>query len=561
MLHGYGGDRYDVPDVVIILTDGKSQDDPVECAVRLKARYVKIIVIGIGESAYEPQLNQMASSPTEQNVFQFSKYKQLHNSMAEITGAIKQACYKAAGWSEWSNWESCSVTCGTGQTERKRRCHHAEMGSRSCPGKWNDQQSCELDECESAGNGESSAGSGSGSEWSAWGDWGAWSAWAVKSLQCSAQCGGGTFIGAQINNTKINQCNTHACPSWTNWNTWSTCSQSCGRGTQYRQRACHNHMNNTSDACDGTKEDLKECIIGGCPFWSQWALWSPCDGTCGTNVKRTRDRRCINIKNGNCDGLDAGVEKCEVPLCPIWSRWTSWSDCSKECGYGSISRERKCINGNPRSDCPGISLEDKICKLDDCAMWSNWSSLGGCSVTCGAGESTRTRTCSPGYGTCTGEDTKMAACRMPRACDATTVQPETTVSFIETIPTDLISAELLENPIKLKLASRQPTNSTSCTLSNPLLSATCLNDHCTLNCSIGHKLIGLSTLSCVYSPTEDTHIWNDTVPMCAPQCTEKTDVIFVVDEISSERQSTYVRQFIKKFLSLFVINDSQAQVG
>ena len=550
LLKGYGGDRYDVPDIVIIVTDGKSQDDPEQRAIRLKSRYVKLIVIGVGDSVHEPELNQMASPPTEKNVFKFTGYEMLNNKIGEIAGAIKQACYVSAAWSQWSNWEDCSVTCGAGKTERKRRCHHAEMGSRSCPGHWRDSKDCSFPAC------DLTLGGATKSEWN---DWGAWSEWAKTTLKCSKKCGGGTFVGATISDDEYNTCNTQECPLWSGWNDWSVCSQSCGRGTQFRQRACTNHNNETSGFCKGKKEQIDECILGGCPFWSQWTFWSDCSSTCGTNVERTRTRRCVNNKMGDCDGHDSETDKCDVRMCPTWSQWADWSDCSKKCGYGSKSRDRTCINGNPRLDCPGISLEDKICKLDDCATWSAWSSLGQCSVTCGIGERTRTRSCLPGFGTCVGESTKLMRCRTPTVCFPTTTATIATTQVVTTTMEQL-SAELLENSVQLKLSSQAPTNTTSCELPDDHLRVLCQSDECLLDCRVGYKLIGSPELTCNKHEVENTYNWNDTLPMCAEQCTEKSDIIFVVDQIDNEREAAYVRQFVKKFLALFVIETNQAQV-
>ena len=60
---GYQGDRVSVPDVIVLVTDGKSFDNPESISMLLHDRHIKIIVIGIGPGAYEPQLHRIASVP------------------------------------------------------------------------------------------------------------------------------------------------------------------------------------------------------------------------------------------------------------------------------------------------------------------------------------------------------------------------------------------------------------------------------------------------------------------------------------------------------------------
>ena len=135
-------------------------------------------------------------------------------------------------------------------------------------------------------------------------------------------------------------------------------------------------MDKSVRECSGPSEAIQECILGGCPFWATWGAWTSCSVTCGDNVQKTRARRCMNEKTGMCPGDRIEATRCEVPRCPIWSSWASWTECSKPCGYGSTSKDRKCINGNPRADCPGIEVENKPCQKDICAVWTSWSSIG-----------------------------------------------------------------------------------------------------------------------------------------------------------------------------------------
>lgn len=52
-------------------------------------------------------------------------------------------------WSRWSEWQSCSVSCGIGIRIRSRECNDPEPlhGGQPCIGESQDTEECELDEC------------------------------------------------------------------------------------------------------------------------------------------------------------------------------------------------------------------------------------------------------------------------------------------------------------------------------------------------------------------------------------------------------------------------------
>ena len=47
--------------------------------------------------------------------------------------------------------------------------------------------------------------------------------------------------------------------------------------------------------------------------WTSWGLWSSCSKSCGTG-QRTRDRRCVGL--GHCTGPSRNLSKCSIGICP-----------------------------------------------------------------------------------------------------------------------------------------------------------------------------------------------------------------------------------------------------
>ncbi|XP_041702146.2 collagen alpha-1(XX) chain [Coregonus clupeaformis] len=67
------GARPDTPRFLILLTDGKSQDDAIAAANRLKNKGVEIIAVGV-KNADESELRQVASEPLELNVYNVNDF-------------------------------------------------------------------------------------------------------------------------------------------------------------------------------------------------------------------------------------------------------------------------------------------------------------------------------------------------------------------------------------------------------------------------------------------------------------------------------------------------------
>lgn len=344
---------------------------------------------------------------------------------------------------EWSNWSACSKSCGDGVETRNREC--SKPGSctdfnleetrkcmlERCPrwGLWAEWSDCPVTcgssvetrsrdclyapdtaACLALGGIETDSRQCSRKLCPYWGEWKEWDS-------CSQSCGGGNrrrsrgcmygpgCVGGKDNAFENESCNDHSCAEWSDWSGFSACSVSCGSGTKTRNRSCH------GGTCPGSSSDSTTCDAGACPVWSEWGDFSSCSVTCGEGTKQ-RTRKCPGgVIGHDCFGEMRESAKCTSGPCPSWSNWTPFSECSVSCGGGSMSRTRSCRNG---SDCPGDNTENQACNKQKCASWSEWTSYGECSVTCGTGNQSRSRKCNHGDD-CFGSMTESRSCQKP-AC-------------------------------------------------------------------------------------------------------------------------------------------------
>ncbi|XP_078728437.1 A disintegrin and metalloproteinase with thrombospondin motifs 9-like isoform X1 [Lampetra fluviatilis] len=216
------------------------------------------------------------------------------------------------------------------------------------------------------------------------------------------------------------------CALW-NFGTWSACSRSCGGGgLRTRLVLCQSPEGQPlpETRCDAATRpqpteacaDESPCVSPG--VWHR-SSWSPCSVTCGRGTQY-REVRCL-ADGGRGDALllllppaDCGrVEKprqqrrCRAGRCPRW-RASSWGQCSRTCGEGVRARHVVCAEGGK------APVRDEMCRADArppaherCSsaacdfIWvtGDWSA---CTASCGPGYQQRLVFCSETHGS-TGE--------------------------------------------------------------------------------------------------------------------------------------------------------------
>ncbi|KAK9958252.1 hypothetical protein ABG768_012424 [Culter alburnus] len=164
--------------------------------------------------------------------------------------------------------------------------------------------------------------------------------------------------------------------------------------------------------------------------WSGWGRWSECSNECGGGVQ-VRSRAC-QPEDGVCEGVVEEGRSCNPQPCIGQVRqrsqglrsiigqrrdsdgtimanqapqkeetqqdtWSSWSVCSVSCGEGWQTRTRSCMMSAHSIQCTGPLRENRPCNNTAVCpvngLWDEWAPWSLCSSTCGRGYRDRVRTC------------------------------------------------------------------------------------------------------------------------------------------------------------------------
>ncbi|XP_077140161.1 properdin-like [Ranitomeya variabilis] len=331
---------------------------------------------------------------------------------------------RPAEWSQWSDWTPCTVSCMEGVQQRQRVC----IGEGDClQGESLEVRSCSLQDCCPQVGGWSS--------WSSWTPCSVTCRVGQRQRtrectnpppSCNADCPGHRVETEQCDTYQI--CPTHG--SWGTWGSWNPCSSNCireGSGIfpiQPRYRDCDSPPPSVTPpgrACDGSRQDTKDCRdLPFCAIDGSWGEWQPssdCSVTCGVGritQKRSCDNPAPRYGGRHCVGSPVRQSICNTKVpCPVdgrWSEWTEWSKCSVlsnddircKSSYGNQNRHRECQGQRHEGKwCEGSRREGRACYyFDRCkaaGSWTEWSEWGLCSSPCGRAEKTRSRDCEPIY--------------------------------------------------------------------------------------------------------------------------------------------------------------------
>ena len=87
----------------------------------------------------------------------------------------------------------------------------------------------------------------------------------------------------------------------------------------------------------------------------------------------TRQRVCSEPED--CEWAETETDACSVPCMGKWSDWGEMSECSVTCGTGTKSQSRTCEPEG--SECDGDATESFDCVLDECLTYLDWTEWSG----------------------------------------------------------------------------------------------------------------------------------------------------------------------------------------
>jgi len=335
---------------------------------------------------------------------------------------------------EWSEWQvaSCDGLCPRSrvQIQMSTCCHGGECG-KPCAGPVIDTKECPVS-CDDPVD----------CLWSEWSDWTVCENFqdqrkSTRTIKKYPENNGTACVGAA---EKTEQCDVRTPPPivdclLSQWNEWSECTVTCAGGTQERTRLISRQALNGGAPCTESLAEIQGCHLEPCNqpaadvncAVGDWSEWAACDA----DGQQTRKKSIVTAAAGHgtpCTEELSETQPCKVVIldCEM-SQWTEWNTCDKTCDGGQTVRFRQ-VNTQPTvggDACPTTLKETAPCAEvpcgghSDCEL-SDWTAFTACSVSCGVGQQTRTRSVlhvASGNGRgCVGHMSETSACPVQPDC-------------------------------------------------------------------------------------------------------------------------------------------------
>ncbi|XP_036690144.1 ADAMTS-like protein 4 isoform X2 [Balaenoptera musculus] len=274
----------------------------------------------------------------------------------------------------------------------------------------------------------------------------------VGHSECSASCGKGVWrpvflcisreSGEELDERSCavgtrppasqEPCHGPPCPPYWEAGEWTSCSRSCGPGTQHRQLRCRQEFGGGGSSvplerCGHLPRPniTQPCQLRLCGRWEVRSPWSQCSVRCGRG-QRSRQVRCVGNNGDEVSEQECvsgpprppSREACDMGPCTTAWFHSDWSSkCSAECGTGIQRRSVVCLGsgethgegqeearaGATEQTCaPGSRPPDmRACSLGPCEVTWCWYTgpWAECSSECGSGTQRRDIICVSKLGT------------------------------------------------------------------------------------------------------------------------------------------------------------------
>uniref|UniRef100_A0A452TV63 Thrombospondin-2 n=1 Tax=Ursus maritimus TaxID=29073 RepID=A0A452TV63_URSMA len=236
-----------------------------------------------------------------------------------VEGECCPSCFHSLdgeeGWSPWAEWTQCSVTCGSGTQQRGRSC---DVTSNTCLGPSIQTRVCSLGKCDNRIRQD-----GGWSHWSPWSSCsvtcGVGNITRIRLCNSPVPQMGGKNCRGSGRETK--GCQGVPCPidgRWSPWSPWSACTVTCAGGIRERTRVCNSpEPQHGGKDCVGDVQEQQMCNKRSCPI--DGCLSNPCFPGAQCSSFPDGSWSCGScpvgfLGNGtHCEDLDEGSRLC-IPL-------------------------------------------------------------------------------------------------------------------------------------------------------------------------------------------------------------------------------------------------------